>query len=138
LEIGEDGFMLGLFADVPGKTRNLIAARFRNAFSYDDTPVKQPNANLRPAHIFDTRSRPGFSGSPVFIYRTPAGDLRSATERGRDKIWRRSTTRQQHGRGQRPFGNNDFDVMEDFETEENAFLMLLGLHAGARRNSDCR
>ena len=30
LGIGEDGFMLGLFANVPGKKRNLIAGRFGN------------------------------------------------------------------------------------------------------------
>ena len=73
VEIGEDGFMLGLFADHAGKKQNLIAARFGNLslLARDDEPIEQPNGQKRPSHIFDMRSRPGFSGSPVFIYRTP-------------------------------------------------------------------
>jgi hypothetical protein len=124
LEIGEDGFMLGLFAEVPGRVRNLVAARFGNVslLADDETPIKQPNENLRPSHIFDMRSRPGFSGSPVFIYRTPAGDLRSATERGRDKTFRRDAWRDHNLGSTSPF--------EDLETHQNTFLMLLGLHAG--------
>jgi hypothetical protein len=86
---------------------------------------------VRPSHIFDMRSRPGFSGSPVFTYRTPSGDLRSATERGRDKVWRKNATRQNNRQGIRsPFGSNEFDYVEAMETEENTFLMLLGIHAG--------
>ena len=82
LEIGEDGFMLGLFADTPGKRRNLVAARFGDLslLADADTPIKQGNDSRRPSHIFDIRSRPGFSGSPVFIYRTPTGDLRDSVE----------------------------------------------------------
>ena len=88
--IGEDGFMLGLFADLPGKKRNLVAARFGNVslLADDDTLIKENNN--RPSHIFDMRSRPGFSGSPVFVYRTPAGDLRAASERGRWEAMQRT------------------------------------------------
>src|ERR1700730_10815269 len=65
----------------------MIAARFGNIslLASDDAPIEQPNQQRRPSHIFDMRSRPGFSGSPVFVYRTPSGDLRYATERGRYK-----------------------------------------------------
>ena len=79
LGVGEDGFMLGMFADHPGKERNLVAARFGNVslLASDDAPISQAPGRMRPSHIFDMRSRPGFSGSPVFVYRTPAGDLRS-------------------------------------------------------------
>ena len=139
LEIGEDGFMLGLFAEQPGIHHNMVAARFGNIslLANNDAPIEQPNRQKRPSHIFDMRSRPGFSGSPVFAYRTPGGDLRSATERGRDKAFRR------RARG-RPFGgptHDDFgnqlfdrsyayDAQDDWETEANTFLMLLGIHAG--------
>ena len=67
--IGEDGFMLGLFANHPGKERNLIAARFGNVslLASDDDPIRQGNKDLTPSHLFDMRSRTGFSGSPVFL-----------------------------------------------------------------------
>jgi hypothetical protein len=135
VEIGEDGFMLGLFAAHPGKKQNLVAARFGNLslLAKDDEPIEQPNGQRRPSHIFDLRSRPGFSGSPVFIYRTPAGDLRTASERGRDKAFKRMTRRSVD-----VIGGGDFthivdrsmfnNLADDMETEENTFLMLLGVH----------
>jgi hypothetical protein len=140
VEIGEDGFMLGLFADLPGKSHNLVAARFGNIslLADDETPIVQPNKSRRPSHLFDMRSRPGFSGSPVFAYRTPGGDLRNATERGRDKAFRRANRRQKYsfvGAGG-DFGYEviDHTPMHDMEdaTEDakNTFLMLLGIHAG--------
>jgi hypothetical protein len=81
--IGEDGFMLGLLAGRPGKHRNLIAGRFGNVsmLADDEEPIKQTNGNLRPSHLFDIKSRPGFSGSPVFIFRTLSADhMRGADE----------------------------------------------------------
>ena len=110
--IGEDGLMLGLLADQPGNIRNLIAARFGNVslLACDDDPLRHPNGNDRPSHSFDTRSRPGFSGSPVFVYRTIAGDLRSTVMRGRD--------------------HSGVRVYSIDELRENTFFMLLGLHVG--------
>ena len=131
--------MLGLFAEQPGEKRNLIAARFGNVslLAHDDLPLEQPNGFRRPSHIFDMRSRPGFSGSPVFVYRTPAGDLRSASERGRDKSMRRSHRRSFMAVGPGgDFGSQLVDMSmldemaEDRETHENTFLALLGVHAG--------
>lgn len=133
LEIGEDGFMLGLFADLPGNSRNLVAARFGNIslLADDETPILQPNKSRRPSHIFDMRSRPGFSGSPVFVYRTPDGDLRSATERGRDKAFRRDSRRSFGSEGGDFMVERFFDnAQDDWETASNTFLMLLGIHAG--------
>jgi hypothetical protein len=140
VEIGEDGFMLGLFADLPGKIRNLVAARFGNIslLADDETPIVQPNKSRRPSHLFDMRSRPGFSGSPVFVYRTPGGDLRYATERGRDKAFRRYSRRSQYS-FVGPGGDFGYEVIDhspmhdmqdDHETADNTFLMLLGIHAG--------
>jgi hypothetical protein len=136
--IGEDGFMLGLFAQQAGKDRNLIAARFGNVslLAADDAPIRQPHGIDRPSHIFDMRSRPGFSGSPVFIYRTPSGDLRTADQRGRDKAWRR------HSRTPRPSDAGLYDpglqrsrerlfaLQDDIEIHQNTFLSLFGIHCG--------
>jgi hypothetical protein len=131
IEIGEDGFMLGLFAEQPGIRQNMVAARFGNVslLASDDAPIEQPNEQKRPSHIFDMRSRPGFSGSPVFIYRTPSGDLRNATLRGQDKARRRNLRRAFDYVG----GGADIqldDMEDDWETKSNTFLMLLGIHAG--------
>ena len=77
ISIGEDAFMTGLFAQHHGGERNKPVARFGNValLASDDAPIEQPNGNLRPAHLVDMRSRTGFSGSPVAIYRIPGIDL---------------------------------------------------------------
>lgn len=126
--IGEDGFMLGLFAHNYGKNKNMIASRFGNVslLADDDEPIEQPNEIKRPSHIFDMNSRPGFSGSPVFIYRTPGGDLRTATERGREKSFIKTYRQTRIG----PHFQQTHDLMEERETYSNTFLMLLGIHAG--------
>jgi len=132
VEIGEDGFMLGLFADHSGAKQNLVAARFGNVslLARDDEPIEQPNGQKRPSHIFDMRSRPGFSGSPVFLYRTPAGDLRSATERGRDKPFQNAANSAVNAYTW-PTGRHRLGMLaEDLEVQGNTFLMLLGVHAG--------
>jgi len=111
--IGEDGFMLGLFAKSPGKTTNLVAARFGNVslLATDEAPIRQPNGSIRPSHIFDMRSRGGFSGSPVFVYRTPGGDLRKDSN---------TVT-----------ATKNFGLQIHFDKlGENRFLKLLGVHAG--------
>jgi len=111
--IGEDGFMLGLFAKSPGKNTNLVAARFGNVslLATDEAPIRQPNGSARPSHIFDMRSRGGFSGSPVFVYRTPGGDLRMDSN---------TVT-----------ATKNFGVQMHFtKLGENRFLKLLGVHAG--------
>jgi hypothetical protein len=121
--IGEDGFMLGMFTDMPAAEKNLIVGRFGNvSFVADDAaPIEQYRRPPRPSHIFDIRSRPGFSGSPVFCYRTPTGDLREASERGRMREWKRLLT---HGHEPNPIA-----AMKDkIEIEQNTFLVLLGIH----------
>jgi len=125
VEIGEDGFMLGLFAAHPGKKQNLVAARFGNLslLAKDDEPIKQPNGQNRPSHIFDMRSRPGFSGSPVFLYRTPAGDLRTAADRGRIESMGRTVRRSMPG-----MLNQHDSIFDEMEIQENTFLMVLGVH----------
>jgi hypothetical protein len=134
LGVGEDGFMLGLFADLHGTHRNLVAYRYGNICLLADEaePLLQPNGTKGPAHIFDMRSRPGFSGSPVFVYRTPAGDLRNATERGEEDIRRQRALEEAHRRGTlTPFGAAaGMRSMREFDIRGNTFMMLLGIHAG--------
>ncbi|MBL6853447.1 MAG: trypsin-like peptidase domain-containing protein [Alphaproteobacteria bacterium] len=107
VRIGEDAFMLGLFTGNPGKNANHPAARFGNISQlapYADI-VKQGHGISRPSHVFDMHSRPGYSGSPVFAYRTPNTDLSHFTD-GRSA--RVADTRRPHG----------------------TFLRLLGIHSG--------
>jgi hypothetical protein len=76
LEIGpgDDVFMVGRFIDHDGGPKNQPAFRFGN-ISLDPTPIKQSNGVTVDAYCIDLHSRSGFSGSPVFVYRTPESDL---------------------------------------------------------------
>jgi len=74
---GEDVFMIGMFASHHGGERNIPAARFGNLsmLATPAAPVLLENGSEQAAHLVDMRSRGGFSGSPVLIYRVPTGDL---------------------------------------------------------------
>jgi hypothetical protein len=76
VNLGENAFMIGLFLSHHGGARNVPSARFGNLamLANDDAPVSTPGFR-RPCHIVDMRSRSGFSGSAVFIWRTPTDDL---------------------------------------------------------------
>ena len=67
---GDDVFMVGRFIDHDGGERNQPALRFGN-ISMDPTPIEQGNGVKANAYCIDLHSRSGFSGSPVFVYRTP-------------------------------------------------------------------
>jgi hypothetical protein len=77
ISAGEDVFMTGLYAEQHGGERNTPAIRFGNLSLLADekAPIEQPNGNMRPSHLVDMRSRTGFSGSPVALYRIPNNDL---------------------------------------------------------------
>lgn len=77
ISVGEDVFMTGLYAEQHGGDRNTPAIRFGNLALLADekAPIEQPNGNLRPSHLVDMRSRTGFSGSPVALYRIPDNDI---------------------------------------------------------------
>lgn len=80
IDVAEDTMMIGLFAGHHGGDTNIPSVRFGNIsmLPSEKAPVKQPNHVLRPSYLVDTRSRGGYSGSPVFVYRTPDGDIRRA------------------------------------------------------------
>lgn len=67
--VAEDVFMIGRFIDYDGHEVNEPALRFGN-ISIMRAPIEQPNGCKRPSYVLDMHSRTGYSGSPVFIYRT--------------------------------------------------------------------
>ncbi len=77
--IGDNTLMLGMFADHYGGSKNLPVGRFGNIASlpHDSAPVRLSAADrfVCPSYLNDTRSRGGFSGSPVWVYRTTSDDL---------------------------------------------------------------
>lgn len=75
--VGDDVFMVGRFIEHDGGVTNQPAARFGN-ISVMPTPILQPNNRKRDCYIIDMHSRTGYSGSPVFVYRTFGQDLAGA------------------------------------------------------------
>jgi hypothetical protein len=71
---GDDVFMVGRFIDHDGGHLNVPAVRFGN-ISINPTPIKQSNGHTADSYCIDLRSRSGYSGSPVFVYRTIGSDL---------------------------------------------------------------
>jgi len=81
INVGDDVFMLGRFMDHDGGIINMPAARFGN-ISVMPTEIKQPTGYMGKSYCIDAHSRTGFSGSPVFVYRTIGTDLNEAQETG--------------------------------------------------------
>jgi hypothetical protein len=75
--VGEDVFMLGLFVDHKGITTNIPSARFGNIsmLPNPNATIEQPTGYRGVSYVVDMHSRSGFSGSPVFTYRTFGSDL---------------------------------------------------------------
>lgn len=98
---GDDTFMVGLFADHHGGERNVPVTRFGNIsmLGSDAAKVKLQDRSERAYHLVDTRSRTGFSGSPVYVYRVPTSALDS-------------------------FDAKDWSI----DTDNNLFMRLLGVH----------
>jgi hypothetical protein len=67
---GEDIFMIGRFIDYDGHETNEPSFRFGN-ISILNAKIKQPTGFFGRSIVVDMHSRTGYSGSPVFIYRTP-------------------------------------------------------------------
>jgi hypothetical protein len=75
--------MIGLFADHHGEDWNVPCARFGNVAMLSSLHAKlqMANGSKQPCYLVDTHSRGGFSGSPVFVYRTSGSDLTKLDER---------------------------------------------------------
>ena len=81
---GDDVFMVGRFIDHQGSKQNVPAVRFGN-ISTNPAPVLQENGNKADTYCIDMHSRHGYSGSPVFVYRTPGYDLEEPLGSGLDR-----------------------------------------------------
>jgi hypothetical protein len=79
--------MLGRFIDHDGVLVNRAAARFGH-ISVMPAPMVQPNGKTADSFCLDMHSRTGFSGSPVFVYRSIGDDL---DEKARTMISSQST-----------------------------------------------
>jgi hypothetical protein len=75
--VGEDVFMIGLFIDHAGFSTNVPSARFGNISMLPNPKAKieQSNGFKGESYVVDMHSRTGFSGSPVYVYRTFGSDL---------------------------------------------------------------
>lgn len=118
--MGEDGLALGLFSNLPGTKRNVITGRFGNVSLMADLGAQiQYAGRLRPAHLFDMKSRPGLSGSPIFVYRTPSSDLRLIDQGPRHLA-----------------DNNEYLRSQTYWRDtENTFVKLLGIHSSQYTDS---
>jgi hypothetical protein len=80
---GDDVFMVGRFVDHDGGATNVPAVRFGNISSMP-APIKQATGKSANCYCIDMHSRSGYSGSPVFVYRTPGFDLEQIAQRKSD------------------------------------------------------
>ncbi|MBS0416324.1 MAG: hypothetical protein JSR66_01335 [Proteobacteria bacterium] len=72
--VGEDVVMIGRFVDHDGGIVNRPAARFGN-IAVMSTPLPQATKGIHEAYCLDMHSRSGYSGSPVFVYRTTGSTI---------------------------------------------------------------
>jgi hypothetical protein len=76
--VGDDVFMVGMYEDHGAEAHMIPAARFGNISMLPSihAPMEEMNSQHRmPCFVMDMRSRSGFSGSPVFAFRTWGSDL---------------------------------------------------------------
>lgn len=80
--LGDDVFMIGRFVDMDGSGKNSPTARF-GSISAVLVPVlgRGPSRGAKDGYCLDMRSRTGYSGSPVFVYRTPGTNLHLTMKR---------------------------------------------------------
>lgn len=71
---GDDVFMVGRFVDYDGGQTNTPSVRF-GCISIMPVPIEQETGKVVDCYCLDMHSRTGYSGSPVFAYRTPGTDL---------------------------------------------------------------
>jgi hypothetical protein len=82
---GDELFMVGRFVDHDGGETNQPAVRFGH-ISINPTLMKQgANEFSSACYCVDIHSRTGYSGSPVFVYRTPGSDLSDITRRANQR-----------------------------------------------------
>jgi hypothetical protein len=86
--LGEEVFLIGMFSPNPGEDQNLPSGRFGSisVMASRAAPIGHTAGDDKytaiPSFIADMRSRPGYSGSPVFVYRTQWTDVRTIGDDG--------------------------------------------------------
>ncbi len=84
--MGDEVFMIGRFLNHQGRTINRPAIRF-GSLSMMPEPIWNAAINKdQLSYAVEMRSRTGFSGSPVALYRTPATILTDMPE-GKQSLW---------------------------------------------------
>ncbi len=121
--VGDDVFMLGLFVDHKGLTTNVPSARFGNVsmLPSPSAPIEQLTGYMGESYVVDMHSRTGFSGSPVFLFRTFGSDLTTSSH----KIARLTVDDRSYARG----SIEHFDVT-NARAELRTLFYFLGIHWG--------
>lgn len=116
---GDDVLMIGMFADHYGKEENIPAVRFGNLslLANKDNQIEQENNTKQPSHIADMRSRSGFSGSPVLVFRNYTADLNNAFQ------WKRNLADEND-----PFKSGPYHLSPP--SADAHFIGFLGVHCG--------
>jgi hypothetical protein len=68
--IGDDVFMVGRFMNHDGLLTNVPSVRFGH-LSMDALGIKHPAGHQQTSFAVEMLSRPGYSGSPVYVYKLP-------------------------------------------------------------------
>jgi hypothetical protein len=116
--VGDDVFMIGLFVDHDGVSKNVPSARFGNIsmLPNPDAAILQPTGYRGESFVVDMHSRSGFSGSPVYVYRTFGNNL--------DDHWARHNVEISN---MREWGRDRYKA--DIRIE-HSYFRLLGIHWG--------
>jgi len=77
--VGEDAFMVGRFVDHDGVESNVPAVRFGHISVMPQAIRQFTGAEKLKSFVLDMHSRRGYSGSPVYVYRTYQSDLAQGT-----------------------------------------------------------
>lgn len=68
---GDEVFMVGRFISHEGKQRNIPTLRFGNIAMMPLEPIMNTRKHMQESFLIETRSLPGYSGSPVFVHILP-------------------------------------------------------------------
>ena len=70
IDAGDDVFMIGRFIDYDGIQTNRPSLRFGHISMKEANIRQSATGYMGPSFVVDMHSRTGYSGSPVFVYRT--------------------------------------------------------------------
>jgi hypothetical protein len=70
ISIGDDVFMIGRFMNHDGLLTNVPSVRFGH-LSMGELGIQHPAGHQQMSFAVEMLSRPGYSGSPVYVYRVP-------------------------------------------------------------------